>query len=96
MTFDNNCLVYFQKLWYSYIPETPTKLGLYPKYTPTKYYDTTYVTPTYVIQGHDGSITPAFGDFRDDLLLEFEKRIYNNIKIDPSKVVLSATYQADQ
>lgn len=66
----------------NYIPETPTKLGLYPKFTPQIYFDTTYVTPINVIQGHDGSITPAFGDFRDDLLLEFEKRIYNNIKID--------------
>ena len=72
----------------NYIPETPTKLGLYPKFTPTKYFDTTYTTPIYVIQGHDGSITPAFGDFRDDLLLEFEKRIYNNIKIDASKISL--------
>ena len=71
----------------NYIPETPTKLGLFPKFTPSKYFDTTYATPTYVIQGHDGSITPAFGDFRDDLLLEFEKRIYNNIKIDPSKII---------
>ena len=44
------------------------------------YVDSTYSTPTMVIQGHDGSITPAFGDFRDDLLLEFERRIYNNIK----------------
>jgi FG-GAP repeat len=65
----------------NYIPETPTKLGLYPKFIPSKYYDTTYTTPIYVIQGHDGSITPAFNDYRDDLLLEFEKRIYNNIKV---------------
>ena len=72
----------------SYIPETPTKLGLYPKFTPKKYYDTTYVTPINVIQGHDGSITPAFGDFRDDLLLEFETRIYNNIKVNPANSVL--------
>ena len=69
----------------NYIPETPTKLGLYPKFTPAKLYDTTYSTPIYVIQGHDGSITPAFGDYRDDLLLEFEKRIYNNIKVNYQK-----------
>ena len=69
----------------NYIPETPTKLGLYPKFTPSKIYDDTYQSPTYVIQGHDGSITPAFGDYRDDLLLEFEKRIYNNIKVDYQK-----------
>ena len=71
----------------NYIPETPTKLGLYPKFTPAKLYDTTYQVPVYVIQGHDGSLTPAFGDYRDDLLLEFEKRIYNNIKVDYAKNV---------
>jgi hypothetical protein len=63
-----------------FIPETPTKLGLYPKYTPSKFVDSTYEKPLMVIQGHDGSITPAFGDIRDELLLELEKRIYNNIK----------------
>jgi hypothetical protein len=66
----------------NYIPETPTKLGLYPKFTPAIYLDTTYQTPTMVIRGHDGSVTPAFGDFRDDYLLELELRIYNNIKAD--------------
>jgi hypothetical protein len=64
-----------------YVPETPTKLGLHPKFLPVKYLDNTYRTPVYVIQGHDGSITPAFNDFRDDMLLELEKRIYNNIKV---------------
>jgi hypothetical protein len=62
-----------------YVPETPTKLGLYPKFEPRRYFDNTYRTPVEVIQGHDGSITPVFGDFRDDLLLELELRIYNNI-----------------
>ena len=64
----------------NYIPETPTKLGLYPKFEPTLYLDNTYQIPTMVIRGHDGSLTPAFGDFRDSFLLELEKRIYNNIK----------------
>lgn len=64
----------------NYIPETPTKLGLYPKFVPEIFVDDTYSVSTRVIQGHDGSITPAFGDFRDDILLEFERRIYNNIK----------------
>ena len=45
-----------------------------------KFVDDTYVEPREVIQGHDGSITAAFGDYRDDLLLELEYRIYNNIK----------------
>ena len=64
----------------SYIPPTPTKLGLYPKFVPSKFTDDTYATPVEVIQGHDGSITIAYGDYRDDLILELEKRIYNNIK----------------
>ncbi|CAB4128986.1 hypothetical protein UFOVP112_119 [uncultured Caudovirales phage] len=66
----------------NYIPETPTKLGLYPKFEPRIYEDTAYQAPINVIQGHDGSLTPAFNDFRDDYLLELEKRIYNNIKTD--------------
>ena len=64
-----------------YVPATPTKLGLYPAYEPTKYTDNTYRTAVDVIQGHDGSIIKAYGDFRDNLILELEKRIYNNIKI---------------
>ena len=68
------------------IPATPSKLGMYPAYVPEKYLDNTIIDETveskYVIQGHDGSITLAFNDFRDDVILEFEKRIYNNIHID--------------
>ena len=29
----------------------------------------------------DGSVVKAFGDDRDNLILEFEKRIYNNVKV---------------
>jgi hypothetical protein len=64
----------------NYIPETPSKLGLYPKFEPTIFVDNSYITPTTMIRGHDGSFTPAFGDFRDQYLLELELRIYNNIK----------------
>jgi hypothetical protein len=64
----------------NFIPETPTKLGLYPKFLPEIFLDSTYQTPTLVIKGHDGSITPAFNDIKDRLLLELEIRIYNNIK----------------
>jgi hypothetical protein len=74
----------------NFAPNTPTKLGLYPKYLPEIYLDTTYVNPTLVIRGHDGSITVAFGDIRDQVLLEFEKRIYNNLKTDDNPVPLSA------
>ena len=65
----------------SYVPSTPTKLGLYPAYEPMLYSDDTYLTTTSFIQGHDGSRFVAFNDYRDDLLLELEKRIFNNIKI---------------
>jgi len=64
----------------SYIPPTPTKLGLYPKFIPSIFMDTSYVVPQRVIQGHDGSIMLAYNDYRDAIILEFEKRVYNNIK----------------
>lgn len=69
-----------------FIPPTPTSFGIWPKFEPKKYLDTTLVTPQYVIQGHDGSIVVAYNDYRDDLILEIEKRIFNNIKVtyDPS------------
>jgi hypothetical protein len=63
------------------IPPTPTSLGLWPKFEPKKYLDTTLVTPQNVLQGHDGSIILAYNDYRDDLILELEKRIFNNIKV---------------
>ena len=74
----------------NFVPNTPTKLGLYPKYRPEIFLDTDYVNPTPVIQGHDGSITVAFGDIRDQVLLEFETRIFNNLKNDGNPVPLTA------
>lgn len=72
----------------SYVPPTPTKLGLYPKYVPSIFIDRTYIdNPVKVIQGHDGSLTVAYSDysaeddFRDLALLEYELRVYNNLKI---------------
>lgn len=148
----------------SFIPETPSKLGLYPKYEPEITIDDTYITqepsvngpykiygelnnnqnqrgwfyPVYIskrsaeladtnnqsillqfkglnrlifapanvvniaaqdniqyeeypvgiamIRGHDGSFVRAYKDFRDELLIDLENRIYNNIK---------ATYNTD-
>ena len=78
---DNLTIVDYSNTEGSFVPPTPSKLGLYPKYEPSKYLDDTYISgPTWVIQGHDGSITVAYDDYRDDALLEFEKRIFNNIK----------------
>jgi len=64
-----------------FIPATPTKLGIWPAYEPKRYLDTSLITPREMLQGHDGSQVLAYGDFRDDLILELEKRIYNNIKV---------------
>jgi hypothetical protein len=64
----------------SYMPTSPTKLGMYPKFTPEIFTDDTYITSTTVIRKHDGSIIKAYGDERDSLILELEKRIYNNLK----------------
>jgi hypothetical protein len=64
-----------------FVPPTLTKLGLYPKFLPTKFVDSTYVEATEMIQGHDGSLVKSYGDYRDDLILELEKRIFNNIKV---------------
>ena len=70
---------------------------MYPKFKPETFSDDTYITTTTVIRKHDGSIIKAYGDERDNLILELEKRIYNNIKtsydaslLDISDVVPSA------
>ena len=78
----------YSQTYGNFVPNTPSKLGLYPVSTPQVIYDTTYVTPTYFIKGHDGSLTKLYGeytdgylsDYRDRAYLEFEKRIFNNIK----------------
>ena len=74
----------------AYIPSTPTKIGAYGAYIPKMDWDTSYTIPTWVIIGHDGSksiaygeynsVTNTFADYRDALLLELEKRIYNLIQ----------------
>jgi hypothetical protein len=65
------------------VPATPTKLGVYPKFVPEIRIDDTYSAGAQtVIVGHDGSITIAYGDYRDNILLEYEKRVYNNIAVD--------------
>jgi hypothetical protein len=64
----------------AHIPATPAKLGITQATPPRIEVDNTYRTPTEMIVGHDGSRTPTFGDFRDDILLEFEKRVYNGLQ----------------
>ena len=75
----------------NYVPNTPTKLGLYPATIPGVVLDTAYTLPTYFIVGHDGSYNKLYGDyipvtgklvdFRDQVLLEYETRVYNNLKL---------------
>ena len=73
----------------NFVPNTPTKMGLYQAYKPEVFLDENYVNPTFVIRGHDGSITAAFGDIRDDILLEFERRIFNNLKTEGNPVPIT-------
>ena len=42
-----------------------------------------------MIRGHDGSYIKAYKDFRDNLLLDLERRIFNNIKVEYSKDLLN-------
>lgn len=73
----------------SFVPNTPSKMGLYPAWKPELTTQRTSAGLINVIVGHDGSTTPAFGDIRDDVLLEFETRIYNNLKLDDNPVPLA-------
>lgn len=83
LTFGNVVkIVFYKDTIGSFVPSTPSKLGLYPKFKPALVVDNSYTSgPVSMILGHDGSLTKAFGDYRDQILLEFEKRIYNNIKV---------------
>lgn len=84
----------YNQTYGSYCPSTPSKLGLYPIYIPSVILNDTYSEPTYFILGHDGSYNKLYGnynpltdqldDFRDIVLLEFEKRVYNNYKVSSS------------
>lgn len=79
----------FSATYGSFVPNTPTKMGLYPAYKPRIAVVDATNGPATVIVGHDGSQTPIFGDIRDQVLLEFETRIYNNIKLDNNPVPLT-------
>ena len=61
-------------------PPTPSTMGIYPLTVPVIETDYSFKEPTQVLVGHDGSRSALFGDDRDDIILEFEKRIYNSAK----------------
>ncbi len=63
-----------------FIPPTPTCLGILPAAVPAMVTDTTtYPTPVSMILGHDGSLTAAFNDWRDAIMLALEQTIYANL-----------------
>ena len=73
----------------SFIPNTPTKLGLYPAWKPAIITQDSSQGTITAILGHDGSTTKTFGDIRDNVLLEFERRIFDNLKLDGNPVPLT-------
>ena len=89
----------YNQTYGSYVPNTPTKLGLYPATIPAVVLDSNYSQPTYFIVGHDGSYNKLYGDyidghlvdFRDQVLLEYETRVYNNLKL--SNVIPIQAYE---
>jgi hypothetical protein len=81
----------YQTTYGSFVPNTPTKLGLYPAWRPARITQITSNGEIEAILGHDGSITKVFGDIRDDVLLEFETRIFSNLKLDGNPVPLTIT-----
>lgn len=61
-------------------PPTPSTMGITPLIQPEIILDDTFAEPLEVIVGHDGSKTPTYGDLRDQIILDFETRIYNSAK----------------
>jgi hypothetical protein len=62
-----------------FIPPTPSSMGLNLVAQPGLLTDTTYLNPVSMIRGHDGSLVPAFGDWRDAIIVALEQQIYDNI-----------------
>ena len=59
-------------------PPTPSTMGLYPLHVPRIDVDHSFKVKKSVLIGHDGSKTLLNGDIRDQVLLEFEIRLYNS------------------
>jgi hypothetical protein len=70
---------YYTTLSESFIPPSSTKLKINQLYNPEIVTDREYYPDLEMIRGHDGSLTPIWGDKTDDILLEFETLIYNRL-----------------
>jgi hypothetical protein len=68
-----------------WIPATPSFLGTFPAFNPQKFIDKTTASNSQYILNHDGSFTLLYGDIRDNVILQLEKRLYaavqSNIKL---------------
>lgn len=62
----------------SLVPPTPAKLGLMPLYRPEIFNDQYHSGTVEMLRRHDGGKIPTYGDIRDQVLLEYELRVYNN------------------
>ncbi len=62
----------------SYIPSTPSFLGIYPLYKPEIVYIDSFVEPKSMLKGHDGALSDIYGDWRDNVMLNYELAIYNS------------------
>lgn len=58
----------------------PTNVGVFGGQDSLSYDE--YLEAIPMIKGHDGSFIKAYKDYRDELLIDLEKRIFNNIKIE--------------
>jgi len=63
----------------TFIPPSPSRLGVFPVFKPEIFEDKTLKTSVNMIQMHDGSVIVAFDDFRDDVILELENNIFDSI-----------------
>lgn len=64
-----------------FIPPTPTGLAIMPAVVPTFITDTTHNPAVTMLRGHDGSLTPTFGDWRDAVMLALEMQIFRSLSI---------------
>ena len=78
---------YFKLLQETFIPPSASKLGIAAVYNPGYVVDQEFDTPQVMIVGHDGSRMLAWGDRTDEIILLFEKLVYN--RIDKNSVTTS-------
>lgn len=78
-----------------FIPPTPSYLGFYDLIVPAIITDGSVSSTQNMIRCHDNAIIPCFGDFRDQVLLSLETRIYNsaNSKFKDSGYTLAGNYK---